>query len=417
MRNVNLDRFNLENFDNLLLHDNIIANDYLRKSDGTYRSNSYLISPYLICLLNLLSYEIYIKYGKSAHSFFSGDFSNFQFFYNDSYDQFQKSLLATYTEYDYFIKIDLKDFYKNIKLDYLSSFKINEMHKIIELIKYLGLDEFPILQDCAGLSYISTCIILNEMDKELSVFFERIFSRYEIFRYSDDLYVLYKNEVDYDLIKSNIIKIISSFGFEINESKYQNSTSNKLPEYVYQQLYNIFINDIQLDIHSLLGTDMQIIERINMFLINLNAISTFDEYNEQVEQSFSLVIGEDPNNSFKKNLFNEILYNKNISQFFSNEIILDTIKSININDKIHLDPRRLTLIILFCRNEGIIKRLLFNIYTKLESKAESNSDILSLLTYISQRNCSRKTLEKIKIKIKKSHENLSIYIEKYIDTF
>lgn len=411
MLRMKINQFSSDNFTDLSMHNLFFCKDYLMKSNGCFRENVYIISPYLIALINYYSYYCYLTYGCEYNQYYSGDFEEWELFYNKGYENFQAQLFMESEIYKYVIKIDIMDFYSSINLNKIKEYKSENIDLILQILSKLSIEEFPLIQDCAGLSYIATCIILREVDKSFDSYFKKKFHEVSLLRYSDDLYVLFNDDIyNKEYLKNDIKKILQNYDYKLNDNKFFIESCKNLPEIMSLNLYDIYGSE-DVNITRLLGNEIEIESRINKFLRGLEGISEYSRYVELTNSCFSIEIAE--NNNFKKNIMNEILYKPRTARIFMKTEIQELIVNIRILTKLKFDPKRLTLIILFTKNKNIIKSFMDYIYKKIEARIEEESDMMCLFTYISQRSTKRGRMREIMDLLKYNHSDIYTYIKKY----
>ncbi len=386
-----------------------VLKGYMRKRDNTYRDNCYLTTPFVISQINFYCYVLFSKRKRRKNVYYSGYFDNKDFFYETSYKEFQQRLLLEYTAYQNFIKIDIEDFYKNISLKRLQMMKVLEIDKILILLKRLNLDEFPILEDCAGLSYIATDIYLEELDKELEHYFSTVFTTFETIRCSDDLYIFFNGEyVEEDILK-DLKKIYAVFNLKINEKKYVYDSTDNLPNHVSGKLYDLFYYSEDFDLFEIIGSEEEIKCLIKNFIKKISKIKNFDEYKNIVENDFEINYGRE----FKKNIFDEIIYNPRINCLINQINISNIISKQKMVEILKFDPIRLTVLFLYYRQDEYPTHILYSIYRSIEKENISNAELLILFTYYTQRVVQENTRIKIIEKLKKTFPELSHYLLTY----
>jgi len=391
-----------------------LTKDYLLKKDGSLRGNVYLAPIDVLVVTNYLCFKIFELYQDRENVFYSGNFNNFDMFYKKQYSRFQKDLLSIYSQYDYYMKVDIKNFYGNISLDSLVA-RYEETCDLVCFLKQLGLNEFPIFQDCSGLSYIATRLFLEDVDSEILSYIRTIVDKPYLIRYSDDLYILFNqsynledmtNEQVQSNIKKDLDKILEKYGLKLNE-KFSIGGTLHLPEEVITKLYDFYVPDEDFDILEKIGGEVEIIRNIKKYIYKLSQVKDIEEYNALLSSCFSY---KDNTHNFEKNLFNEVLYDRRLNFMIQDSDVINIMMNTNITINLWLDPVRITLLILFSRCEQLIKKFLHTLYLKLENDIATQTDVVALLTYISQRDVTPLTRRKIINKLAFYDNNLSVFL-------
>lgn len=407
MKELNKNDFMLE-FNSI--KNSLIAKDYLVKNDGSIRKNVYMVSPFIVNLINYYGYKIFEQENIMQQVYYSGNYIEFDFFYMNSYEIFQKKLICECSNYVKYVKVDVKNFYGNVSLKYLKKFNNKYIDSVLEIFSILKINEYPIIQDCAGLSYIAVKFYIESIYKEI-LKIRKSFNIGEIISYSDDLYLLLYDEVDIKELKRVIEDIYKKYGLRLND-KFKYESIDDLPFEVQQKVYDYYVNEDEFNIVDVLGGELKIEDRIINFISKLKSVNTYEEYNELLEDSFSFFIGN--KKQFKKNLFNEILYNRKLQYLLRRKVVLDELKKVDLINRLKYDPTRITRLLLFSRNEKLIKKFLYKMYSKLENSVEQNYHLQSVIVYITQRKINKQTCKKFIEKLSNNHNDLSNYIDKYI---
>lgn len=149
--------------------------NYLQKSDGSFR-NATLISPLLYLILQCIGKTIADKYQSKRppeiEVFYGGNYQDMDCHYKRPYYEFFASINREITNYDYFIKTDVRNFYDNIKLNTLmaaidenvnfteTSISPSLLHLYKNILSYCGSGKFPLVENSVASSYLSTIIYL-----------------------------------------------------------------------------------------------------------------------------------------------------------------------------------------------------------------------------------------------------------------
>lgn len=393
-----------------------VSENFLQKSDGTFRDSS-LLAPILYLVLQAIGKEIYDKYKPARPEeisvFYSGNYEKMRPFYKEDYGDFFKELNYYSTYYQYFIKTDIKNFFSNISIDNLinridvicnarenndtdvnnkDNPKINQAQMLVykEFLKYCGNGVFPTVENSLASSYLSTIVYLDEIDKELFEFLEKfIFNGidFKIVRYVDDCYILFSSEKPQNEIIDDYIEIINKYssilkkhGLTLNMSKCKIDKTKELNYELRQSLYDELVMGEKSDIIKLFEGSL------GKFLDNIsNALDSepidIKKYNSIIEESFSF----DDIIFSPIEVLNHYAYNKN-TEFYEPDIkdkIANLVqKSISF---IKLDPRKLTNIVLKTRDERTVKYFFKNILVRYDSGKWNSYDTQVLIQYLLKR--------------------------------
>ncbi len=397
---------------NEVICNSVVSKDYLTKNDGTIRDNAYLVSPLILVLINYFARRFYSINGINDDIYYTGLFDNDEFFYLQSYQIFQTNLIDECTRYSQYIKLDLRNFYKNINIRDLKTHKDVNIQSITFILESLGIREFPIIQDCCGLSYIAVYIYIQKICQDIKLLLNG--EKFFITSYSDDIYILFDEFKYTNNVKGELEKVCHNNGFCINE-KFSFAKIENIGDEVYQTLYDMYVNDINFDVTKFLGGEVEIIKLLDEFTSDLEYISSNEEFNELVDDLFTFEL--EGKHSLRKNFLNEILFNTNLSSLFRKKKIRKNLLNFNYLSVIKYDPTKITLMLLLTRDEKIIKNFLHYIYCRLETRQESAYDIMAIITYMTQRNISNITYTKLVEKLALQNYNLHRYLKEYIHIF
>lgn len=394
----------LNNYNNGMTPRNLyICNDYLIKHSGELRDNAYCIDPQRLHELNILGKDIYRFKGNRDGVYYSGNYQSHEMFYGTQYKEFKKDILASVLEYDTYIKIDLKNFYKTISLKKLKKkFMFNKsIYLFIDCIENLGIAEYPIIQDCLALSYFATTIVLDEMDKQLKGYINSWTYDNKFIRYCDDLYIFFNENIPN--IHEEVKKIVLNSHFEINEEKYEHRSTKYISENLAMQGYSVVVHGDELDYDYLVDEEVE--QGLFTFFTKLYTINSQLEYNALINEAFSI-----EKDTVKKKFLNEIIFSSKYDDLVNNYIskYVD-----NLLKQVCYDP--ITVVKLIVKSKGdSIKRLLSRLYWKLENGFHVETTIIALVTYVTTRNVTSETKNKIIAKIKLRDPNFAIFLAKYV---
>ncbi|GAA5351052.1 AbiA family abortive infection protein [Streptococcus uberis] len=400
---------------------------YIQKPDGTYRE-AQLVSPYLYILIQSISYELFNTIDKWRNEnisvYYAGNFENLDLHYSKNYDLFYKDVNLESENYEYYIKLDINNFFKNIDINLIfdlieshsnGQLKSSDIILLKELFSYCGNHKFPVLENSVGLSYLATEIFLSNSDNKLHKFlteYEYIDS-FKMIRYVDDLYILYdtnNSEISgiNNLILSDIISNYSTFlnydGLILNASKTKQEQAVKINDSLKTSFYNEFVNGKKFSLHK--ANILQLERFLEQYRKKIETNNTINylEYNSLIEEFFTL---EDTSISsreqFQKSIFNKELINGN------REIILSLKKILSLKN-FRIDTKNWITLILNTHNEKLIKLLLNQLFTKNRTNSLEKTDFHLAITYLLKRNFKNPDLLKI---IKTNNPELYIYISAF----
>lgn len=238
------------------------TDNYLQKGDGSLRE-SCLVSPMLYLILQTIGYEISKVYGtrenKEVIVYYAGNFPKKRCSYKKDYDAFYKEVNWAKGSYSYFLKTDIRDFYKSINLDKLfsridsvanvSSVQIKQHVQYLykELLAYCGNGRFPLVENSVASSYLATVVYLDEADDRIFNFIkDKIpgISNFQMMRYVDDLYILFNLSSEIEQvcdIANKIIReyssILRDYNLALNTSKTIWKSSENIDEELKKSLY------------------------------------------------------------------------------------------------------------------------------------------------------------------------------------
>lgn len=386
---------------------------YLQKPDGSFR-NAKLVSPILFLLLNAIGKNISRLYKsnrpKEFSAYYSGNFSKNVIVYKNEYKKFCSEIDSSISSYDYYIKTDITNFYDNINIDRLLAIvedNCNSDNKNIsalsmqiygELLKYIGRNKYPTVENNTALSYLATIVYLDKIDQEIAKYIKENFEDIEIFkciRYVDDMYILMRSRSKnfdankiYNRIRNYYSTLLKEVGLTINSKKTIISKINNIQKDIQKTVYFDADGEYISKVHS----DDNL---LNKFLQELNLKSkestlTQNDYNEIVEKNFFI-----ENSVYSsRELFNYYLYSSG-NQLLTKTEYCKLIEEIYVNQPeiLNLDPKRLGRLMLSTRDEYIIKNILNGIFVRSKEKVSNAYDIELILMYLMQRDFKHKDLK------------------------
>lgn len=360
------------------------SENYLSKSDGSFRDAS-LISPILYLILQSMGKVIannYIPQRPSEISvYYAGNYQFNRAYYKKDYDDFYKEINAASLDYQYFIKTDISNFFATIDLDLLIRrindrcngknviFSQTQLLIYKEFLNYCGNGRFPLIENSAASSYLSTIIYLDLVDYKIYKYIsEKIncFSHFRMFRYVDDLYILFSSNSTQQQILSAVNEIrneyssiLKEFRLTLNTKKFCFKPTSNINEEIKKSLYDEYINGVDFPIEEILQPSLEnFLDRL-LPLITAGNLDV-EKYNQCILDSFS-----EPELEYAPNeIFNYCIYRLNSS--LQNQVVIQKIRNILSYDIsfITLDPKRLSVMIMKTKDEAAIKALLNHLFTK-----------------------------------------------------
>ena len=393
--------------------------NYLLKNGGTIR-NATLISPLMYLVLQAVGKALSEKYVVQRPNdimvFYGGDYDTNSAHYKDSYYQFLETVdeESKTGSYNYYIKIDIKDFYDNINIDKLvsildeninssESVKItpSQLYLYKRLFSYCGGGHFPLVENSVCSSYLSTVVYLDSTDRELYNYLESLsrfgIRKFKMIRYVDDLYILILSTNNYRETKRlaiNILKkynsILNTSGLSLNFSKCKFDNSD------------LIINDLKN--WSYIEDGSNINEKISDtfpdgllgFLSDFNSALdesghlTFGEYRMVLEKSY-----QNYDLSLRPHeVLNHFIYKMKRGE--ASKELVPILAEIICPDftHLHLDPKRLTQIVLNTGDENLIKSILNSLFMRANGDDWNAYDMIITITYLLQRGFRHYDLKK-----------------------
>lgn len=237
--------------------------NYIQKDDGSFRDAT-LISPILYLVLQCIGKEISCIYEEERQSrvtaYYAGNYNKQRPKYKKDYDNFFKHLNSSISNYQYFIKTDVTNFFNNINLNLLIERidKVCNAHKVKvsqvqlylykELLSYCGAGRFPLIENSIASSYLATIVYMDAIDCEMVDYIKNKvgdISNFEIVRYVDDMYIMFSSSKQLEYLKdtyNNIINQYSSllkkYGLTLNVKKCCIKEAFEINENLKKSLYD-----------------------------------------------------------------------------------------------------------------------------------------------------------------------------------
>ncbi|MGO4929517.1 AbiA family abortive infection protein [Fundicoccus sp. Sow4_F4] len=416
-----------------LLDENLmrVQRNYMQRSNGQYRQ-SQLISPIMYLLLQAIcvniSDNVESQRNEAIKVYYSGNLHSLNPLYQEEYSNFYKEVILTEDIHDYFIKLDISNYFPNINIDKLfskiekksSGFDQIELLMYKEFIKYIGNGNFPVIQNSMGTSYLATDIYLEEIDNTIFDYLSHInlISRFKMIRYVDDLYILFDSKAD-GISMANIFEEFQKFvntlfhanELNLNSEKIKYGDSSRISEVLSTPYYEEIVNGEEFDIYEL---DVEKAEQLLLdFLTQVELeienkyILTNKRYIEIIENIFSI----EANNLSPSEILNRVIYSNDLN------FTIDPIKSkvLNVTD-VHIlrtTPKVFLTLLLNTRDGERIREVLNNLFIKSREGFWMLNDLEIAITYLMKRRFSHYDL--IEALVQQSPENISLY--QFIDSY
>ena len=421
----------IKNFSFILFKDNLHqSNNFLQKSDGSFRSSS-LISPTLYLVLQAIGKEIYDLYretrDKDISIYYAGSYKALRPSYKQDYDEFFKEINSNIDEFEYFIKTDITNFYSSISINKLiaridkicnsTSIQISQSDLLIikELLLFCGDGNFPLIENSLASSYLSTIIYLDDIDTKLFKILQNKFpevSSFKIIRYVDDMYILFsseKTEIElhavYNEIRNTYSSLLKEYNLSLNARKSCFNKTSKINDELKKSLYDEIFNGKKHNIEDHFPDSLYHFIKDLSDKLSHDSIDV-DDYNELINKNFS----SDDIEFTPNEVLNYFVY-ENSNELLKPQIVKELIyavqKSISF---ISLDPKRLTLMIMKTKNDVAIKAFLNQLFSRSRAKKWNSYDTTIAITYLIQNQFKHIDLLRI---IQKEHPPLFSYYERY----
>jgi AbiA family abortive infection protein len=382
--------------------------NYLQKSDGSFR-NATLISPLLYLILQCIGKTIADKYQSKRPTdievFYGGNYQNMDGHYKIPYYDFFASINREINNYDYFIKTDVRNFYDNIKLNTLmaeidGNVNFNEtiispslLHLYKNIFSYCGSGKYPLVENSVASSYLSTIIYLEPIDCELYEYLSEghypEITKIKMVRYVDDLYILIKsdsslqelNKVTLEIF-NKYASILKKYGLSLNTLKCCLKNSNEILDELRNSFYDEQVLQKKYTVPEIFPNGIvDFLERLNQTIESEGSISV-KRYNEIIFEVYSTTeIEFQP-----QEILNYFVYDNPESARRIEAINLLLIMIKRDSSFIHLDPKRLTILIMQTHSETAIKNLLTELFNRDRTNKWNSYDTTIAINYLIKRN-------------------------------
>ena len=245
----------------LFLLDNtsmFVTTGYTMSKNDTSLRIATTISPLLFLTYNAFAKMIFQKHQNNRYPdisiYYSGNLDNNSFFYKNEYNDFYKELISYQDKFQFFIKLDVQNFFPSIDIELLfqdiqnTDLLPQELLFWKEFMFYIGNNRFPTIEHSVASSYFATEIYLEKIDNQVYNYFEKLkeqggLSSFKIVRFVDDCYIFFDTEFSNnmsELFNKMINKISSIYHAKkltLNHSKTSFYESKELKEVVKQAQY------------------------------------------------------------------------------------------------------------------------------------------------------------------------------------
>ena len=394
------------------------------KNDGTLREIN-LVTPIIFLFFIVLGGHFHnnlkSEYKDDIHSkLYAGDYDTEDLNYSKSYERFTVALKQYKSQYDYYIKMDISNFYPNIRLEYLfkniekmcNGEDIRSLYFYKKLLEYFGKNRMPIIMDNTGISFIATMFYLTEYDRNITKRIESFLDSkdFELLRYVDDLYIVFNCDgKDIRMVKEQITQSIQNasidIGVNININKQGFGVSENIDEELYKNIYDYIVNLEDVDYKELFSKD----DFVKM-LKELYDLPDFPDHKE-VEDVLKKNMGNNKYSFHYTEIFNWLLY-KNKGLFHENEVVLYLTELSNKLSIFRHYPKQFIQMLLDSNDGYLIKNFLRRVFEKARSDEYSRYYEIMIYQYLLGRNFKHNDLKKI---LKDKNNELFCYINNYCE--
>lgn len=412
-----------------------VQNNYMQKSDGSYRQ-SQLISPILFLVLQSLCKRISEDFTNPRPNdieyFYSGDFVEEKVDYKYSYDLFYKSVNYHAVINKYYFKFDISNFYREININQLLNlvnkystdtnneaiYRESEILFLKELIAYCGKGKFPIIENSMGTSFLASVVYLSESDCKLYNYFsesDNSFSDFKMIRYVDDLYVFFNSDSSIEDIQKYFIEtqnfystVLHENDLRLNLKKTVFKLTKNISEDLRQSIYDELVNDDEFEINKV--NDEYFFHFIDTLIEYKqdNGALTYHDYQLAIMNVFSIEGSE----LSPIEIYHSFLYRSNFD--FRNIRFIEKMNTLSDIKTISVDPKRFTTMILNTNDESIIKKILRELFMKAQTANWTINDLDIALNYLRMRSFSHSDLfQELKNEMRGQHHNLHDFIDNY----
>lgn len=378
---------------------------YLQKSDSTFRYTK-LVSPILYLYLLSIGTQLSKKYTisrKSTRVYHAGNVSEFSYHYKESYDNYSTDVNYTKDIFNYFIKIDLTNFYDSINLNELFR-KINRDGEILNprtaiiyknILNMIGDNKFPTIENNAGLYYIATEIYLDDSDTIIETYLDsfKLISGFQLIRYVDDLFIFINCEEEdrntvVTEIKNKLTSIYSREKLSLNENKFKCGISEDVSDALKSTDYDFYVNDKPINFSDYYTSD----DLVKFFdgLIDISDNHNRNAYKDVLRFAFAKEGIEYSEEEILRHFI-----------FYKYDIFKDTDMKDKIYNLISKDYRilkysipEMVMAVCHTKESSIVKKLLSQIFSSCSDGQGDIFDEVIIISYLINTNFNHKDLKK-----------------------
>ena len=402
---------------------NYVTSGFIQKQGASFRDST-LISPIMFLYLVAFGIEYQRCFADPREDMiceYAGDLANNCAQYKDSYRRYCDQKRIAKSQYSYYLKTDLSNFYNSINVDKLMSkmqsysdknFSATDCLFLRALLLYCGAGKFPTIQNHPTLSFLATKVYLSDIDAEL---FRCIDSNcgaesFKMIRYVDDMFIFINvsNESSPFKIKELILNkyadILRKNGLALNLNKVEFGQTSELSLAEATESCVDFSGHYTGEvIEDPPGRISQLFEEIARMSFERNYCQ--QDFKAAVELTFSQ---EDRHIDSMTALRSVIYSNANLSCLS----VKNSIKKALLSGKVILTygTNELVKCILDTHDDYLIKRLLNTLFLSYRDGTWSSIDTLIALNYLINRGMHHRDLLSL---LRKSELGLSIFIDKY----
>ncbi|HDD0308150.1 TPA: AbiA family abortive infection protein [Staphylococcus aureus] len=391
---------------------------YSQKTSASFR-NMTLVYPFVYLYIEVVGYHISKKYtrkSKYVRCYYSGDLSENEFSYKNSYDKFFADINALSSTYDNFYKFDISNFFDAVDINLLFKL-INEGEEILDtrssliykrLLQQIGGNKFPTLENSSALSYLATYIYLDKVDYELEKVLQKNskIESFQIIRYVDDLYIFFNTmESELNLVSSEIKNVVidayRKVKLNLNENKTKLGKSSEVNETLSAALYSHYVHKEEIDIAHFYDKN-----KIRLFLDDLYNLA-YSHNHENFKYILDKHFTKEGITYSSDEVLRYLAYYED--ELFQDEVIIYKVKRLILTDYNFIKYKiNIFLRIILNTNHGDLIRYLLN---ELFKKDKFNSfDIAISLNYLLLRNFQHTDLM---YKIRAVDSDIIDYINRY----
>ena len=207
-----------------------------------------------------------------------------------------------------------------------------------------------------------------------------------MFRYVDDLYILFSSDkpqqqilAAVNEIRNEYSSILKEFRLTLNTKKFCSKPTSNINEELKKSLYDEYVNGVEFSIEEIAQPS---IEKFLEYLTGLIVAGDLDveKYNKCISDAFSVSELEYTPNE----ILNYCIYNSKFS--LQNPVLIQKIRIMLSYDIsfIALDPKRLTVMIMKTKDTETIKALLNHLFTRNRNNTWNRYHTIIAVVYFIQ---------------------------------